>query len=76
MLGHNQKMSGAQVLADMLSGYGVTHVFELLGQEDDPREIDPPRVQGRNPRAAGDPGIPPDAPRRTQLANARRGGSA
>jgi acetolactate synthase I/II/III large subunit len=28
MLGHNRKrMSGAQCLADMLSGYGVTHVF-------------------------------------------------
>src|SRR5687768_8173866 len=27
MLGHNQKMTGAQVLADMLAGYGVTHVF-------------------------------------------------
>lgn len=28
MLGHNRiKMTGAQVLADMLKGYGVTHVF-------------------------------------------------
>ncbi|HVY58542.1 MAG TPA: thiamine pyrophosphate-binding protein [Xanthobacteraceae bacterium] len=28
MLGHNRpKMTGAQVLADMLAGYGVTHVF-------------------------------------------------
>src|SRR5919206_1224435 len=27
MLGHNTKMSGAQCLADMLKGYGVTHVF-------------------------------------------------
>src|SRR5213595_3341172 len=27
MLGHNLKMSGAQCLADMLKGYGVTHVF-------------------------------------------------
>jgi acetolactate synthase-1/2/3 large subunit len=27
MLGHNRKMSGAQCLADMLKGYGVTHVF-------------------------------------------------
>src|SRR6476620_5875876 len=27
MLGHNQKRSGAEVLADMLAGYGVTHVF-------------------------------------------------
>ena len=27
MLGHNIKMSGAQCLADMLKGYGVTHVF-------------------------------------------------
>src|SRR3982751_1562158 len=27
MLGHNVKMTGAQCLADMLSGYGVTHVF-------------------------------------------------
>ncbi len=26
-LGHNQRMTGAQVLADMLAGYGVTHVF-------------------------------------------------
>src|SRR4051794_9965201 len=27
MLGHNQKRTGAEVLADMLAGYGVTHVF-------------------------------------------------
>src|SRR5476649_135424 len=27
MLGHNRRMTGAQVLADMLQGYGVTHVF-------------------------------------------------
>src|SRR5690242_1179573 len=27
MLGHNRKMTGAQCLADMLAGYGVTHVF-------------------------------------------------
>src|ERR1051325_9026767 len=27
MLGHNRKMSGAECLADMLQGYGVTHVF-------------------------------------------------
>ena len=27
MLGHNRRMSGAQCLADMLDGYGVTHVF-------------------------------------------------
>ena len=27
MLGHNRKMTGAQCLADMLKGYGVTHVF-------------------------------------------------
>src|SRR4029079_984973 len=27
MLAHNQKRSGAEVLADMLAGYGVTHVF-------------------------------------------------
>src|SRR5437763_11990612 len=27
MLGHNVKMTGAQCLADMLAGYGVTHVF-------------------------------------------------
>ena len=26
-LGHNVKRSGAEVLADMLAGYGVTHVF-------------------------------------------------
>ena len=25
--GHNQKRTGAEVLADMLAGYGVTHVF-------------------------------------------------
>jgi acetolactate synthase-1/2/3 large subunit len=29
MLGHNRKMSGAQCLADMLQGYGVTHVFHV-----------------------------------------------
>src|ERR687884_1611748 len=27
MLGHNVNMTGAQCLADMLAGYGVTHVF-------------------------------------------------
>src|SRR3974390_627464 len=27
MLGHNQKRLGAEVIADMLAGYGVTHVF-------------------------------------------------
>ena len=27
MLGHNQKRVGAEVIADMLAGYGVTHVF-------------------------------------------------
>src|ERR671925_1610957 len=27
MLGHNRKMSGAECLAEMLAGYGVTHVF-------------------------------------------------
>jgi len=27
MLGHNQKRIGAEVIADMLAGYGVTHVF-------------------------------------------------
>jgi acetolactate synthase-1/2/3 large subunit len=29
MLGHNRKMTGAECLADMLSGYGVTHVFHV-----------------------------------------------
>jgi acetolactate synthase-1/2/3 large subunit len=28
-LGHNRRMSGAQCLADMLKGYGVTHVFHV-----------------------------------------------
>src|SRR6201994_4646430 len=27
MLGHNRKMTGATCLADMLKGYGVTHIF-------------------------------------------------
>src|SRR3954466_15707733 len=27
MLGHNRKMTGAECLAEMLGGYGVTHVF-------------------------------------------------
>ncbi|MCK9913481.1 thiamine pyrophosphate-binding protein [Microbacteriaceae bacterium K1510] len=27
MLGHNQKRLGAEVIADMLAGYGVSHVF-------------------------------------------------
>src|SRR5665647_1002240 len=27
MLGHNRRMTGAECLADMLAGYGVTHVF-------------------------------------------------
>jgi acetolactate synthase-1/2/3 large subunit len=29
MLGHNLRMSGAQCMADMLAGYGVTHVFHV-----------------------------------------------
>jgi acetolactate synthase I/II/III large subunit len=28
-LGHNRKMTGAQCLAEMLKGYGVTHVFHV-----------------------------------------------
>jgi len=28
-LGHNRRMTGAQCLADMLRGYGVTHVFHV-----------------------------------------------
>ena len=27
MLGHNRRMTGAECIADMLAGYGVTHVF-------------------------------------------------
>src|SRR5262245_12256488 len=29
VLGHNRRMSGAECLADMLKGYGVTHVFHV-----------------------------------------------
>src|SRR6266700_5367667 len=29
MLRHNRKMSGAECMADMLQGYGVTHVFHV-----------------------------------------------
>src|SRR5580658_8467631 len=29
MLGHNRKMLGAECMADMLKGYGVTHVFHV-----------------------------------------------
>jgi acetolactate synthase-1/2/3 large subunit len=29
MLGHNRKMTGAQCLADMFRGYGVTHIFHV-----------------------------------------------
>jgi acetolactate synthase-1/2/3 large subunit len=29
LLGHNRKMTGAQCLADMLKGYGVSHVFHV-----------------------------------------------
>jgi len=29
MLGHNRKMTGAQCLADMFKGYGVTHIFHV-----------------------------------------------
>ncbi len=29
LLGHNRKMTGAQCIADMLQGYGVTHVFHV-----------------------------------------------
>ena len=29
MLGHNQKMLGAECMADMLEAYGVTHVFHV-----------------------------------------------
>src|ERR1700674_2088741 len=28
-IGHNRKMTGAQCLADMFKGYGVTHVFHV-----------------------------------------------
>src|SRR5947209_12181624 len=27
MLGHNRRMTGAECLAEMLGGYGVTHIF-------------------------------------------------
>ena len=27
--GHNRKISGAECMADMLQGYGVTHVFHV-----------------------------------------------
>src|SRR6476659_1344467 len=29
MLGHNRRMTGAECLADMLNGYGITHVFHV-----------------------------------------------
>lgn len=29
MLGHNKRMLGATYLADMLQGYGLTHVFHV-----------------------------------------------
>src|SRR6476659_11052728 len=29
MLGHNRRMTGAECLADMLEGYGVTHVCHV-----------------------------------------------
>src|SRR5437588_9994171 len=29
MLGHNRRITGAECLADMLEGYGVTHVFHV-----------------------------------------------
>src|SRR3974377_2340834 len=29
LLGHNRKITGAQCLADMLKGYGATHVFHV-----------------------------------------------
>ena len=29
LLGHNRKMTGAQCLADMFKGYGVTHIFHV-----------------------------------------------
>jgi acetolactate synthase-1/2/3 large subunit len=29
MLGHNREMSGAECLAEMLKGYGVTHIFHV-----------------------------------------------
>src|SRR5437870_2189889 len=29
LLGHNRRMTGAECLADMLKGYGVTHVFHV-----------------------------------------------
>src|ERR671936_1529735 len=29
MLGHNRRMTGAECLAEMLNGYGVTHVFHV-----------------------------------------------
>src|SRR5262249_6820628 len=54
MLGHNRKMSGAECLADMLKGYGVTHVFHVpavvrqtTAVLERPTDLKPPYLHGR-----------------------------
>src|SRR2546429_7577132 len=71
MLGHNTKMSGAECLAEMLKGYGVTHVFMVpavlrrtfaemerrtkIARLHTPGEKSPAHMAGRYPRAARQP---------------------
>src|SRR6202167_847252 len=73
LLGHNRKMTGAQCLADMLKGYGVTHVFHVpavlrttYAEMERRAEIKRLHVHGETPaaymadgyaRASGNPGI-------------------
>src|SRR4029453_14558272 len=75
MLGHNRKMSGAECLAEMLNGYGVTHVFHVpavlrktMAVMEGRTDIKRLHVHGEkaaaymadgSPRAPGKPGICP-----------------
>src|SRR5579863_8572464 len=72
-IGHNRKMTGAQCLADMLKGYGVTHVFHVpavlrttFAEMERRTSIVPVRTHGEKAaaymadgyaRASGKPGI-------------------
>src|SRR5262249_30364816 len=73
LLGHNRRMSGAECLADMLKGYGITHVFHVpavlrktMAVMGGRTEIKRLHVHGEKaaayiadgqPRASGKPGI-------------------
>jgi acetolactate synthase-1/2/3 large subunit len=62
-LGHNARRSGAEVLAEMLAGYGVTHVFMVpavlrrtLAEMERRTNIARIHCHGENPARTGAPG--------------------